>query len=339
MIVKSFNLNFQELLKKKFTLLYGENLSLISEIENKISAEAKTTKNLTIKKYQEEYLLQNKDIFDQFINTESLFGDQEMVVISKSTDKIMEIYDEKNAQDNDKQIIFLSGPLTKKSKLRNLAETSTNFTCIACYNDTPEQLQSILFQKLKDSKISISREFINSIFEMNSLNRQDINDALNKIHLIQNTSKITEENLKNIFHSSESNNNFEIINFCLLGDKPNINKVLSNIYAQGIIFNEILAALKYKVKKLLDILESDLSAKDPSQLVENFKPPIFWKEKSMVKEQLKRWDKTELKKLIELIYDTEIECKKNYDVSNIILQQFIVSASNKSCLDNRYITF
>ncbi len=190
MIVKSFNLNFQELLKKKFTLLYGENLSLISEIENKITSEAKATKNLTIKKYQEEYLLQNKDIFDQLINTESLFGDQEMVVISKSTDKIMEIYDEKNTQDNDKQIIFLSGPLTKKSKLRNLAETSTNFTCIACYDDTPEQLQSILFQKLKDNKISVSREFINSIFEINSLNRQDINDAVSKIQLIQNTSQI-----------------------------------------------------------------------------------------------------------------------------------------------------
>ena len=337
MIVKSFNLNFQELLKKKFTLLYGENLSLISEIENIITAEAKTTKNLTIKKYQEEYLLQNKDIFDQLINAESLFGDQEMVVISKSTDKIIELYDEKNAQDNDKQIIFLSGPLTKKSKLRNLAETSTNFACIACYNDTSEQLQSILFQKLKDNKISVSREFINSIFEINSLNRQDINDAVSKIQLIQNTSKITEENLKNIFHSSENSNNFEIINFCLLGDKKNINKVLSNIYAQGINFNEILAALKYKVKKLIDILESDIADKDPNQLVESFKPPIFWKEKSMVKEQLRRWDKSELKQLMEIVYDIEVECKKNYDVSNIILQQFIVSTSNKSCLDNRYI--
>ena len=51
MIVKSYNLNFQELLKKKCTLVYGENLSLISEIENEITAEAKTTKNLTIKKY------------------------------------------------------------------------------------------------------------------------------------------------------------------------------------------------------------------------------------------------------------------------------------------------
>jgi len=337
MIVKSFNLNFQELLKKKFTLLYGENLSLISEIENKITAEAKTTKNLTIKKYQEEYLLQNKDVFDQLINTESLFGDQEMVVISKSTDKIMGIYDEKNAQDNDKQIMFLSGPLTKKSKLRNLAETSTNFTCVACYDDTPEQLQFILFQKLKDNKISVSREFINSIFEINSLNRQDINDAVSKIQLIQNTSKITEKNLKNIFHSSENSNNFEIINFCLLGDKKNINKVLSNIYAQGINFNEILAALKYKVKKLIDILESDIDDKDPNQLVESFKPPIFWKEKSVVKEQLRRWDKSELKQLMELVCDTEVECKKNYDVSNIILQQFIVSTSNKSCLNNRYI--
>jgi len=337
MIVKSFNLNFQELLKKKFTLLYGENISLISEIENKITTEAKATKNLTIKKYQEEYLLQNKDIFDQLINAESLFGDQEMVVISKSTDKIIEIYDEKNAQDNDKQIIFLSGPLTKKSKLRNLAEASTIFTCIACYNDTSEQLQSILFQKLKDNKISVSREFINSIFEINSLNRQDINDAVSKIQLIQNTSKITEDNLKNIFHSSENSNNFEIINFCLLGDKKNINKVLSNIYAQGINFNEILAALKYKVKKLIDILESDIANKDPNQLVESFKPPIFWKEKSMVKEQLRRWDKSELKQLMEIVYDIEVECKKNYDVSNIILQQFIVSTSNKSCLDNRYI--
>ena len=317
--------------------MYGENLSLISEIEKKITAEAKTTKNLTIKKYQEEYLLQNKDIFDQLINTESLFGDQEMVVISKSTDKIIELYDEKNAQDNDKQIIFLSGPLTKKSKLRNLAETSTNFTCIACYNDTPEQLQSILFQKLKDNKISVSREFINSIFEINSLNRQDINDAVSKVQLIQNTSKITEENLKTIFHSSENSNNFEIINFCLLGDKQNVNKVLGNIYAQGINFNEILAALKYKVKKLIDILESDIADKDPNQLVESFKPPIFWKEKSMVKEQLRRWDKSELKQLMEIVYDIEVECKKNYDVSNIILQQFIVSTSNKSCLDNRYI--
>jgi DNA polymerase-3 subunit delta len=337
MIVKSFSANFKELLKKNFTLLYGENISLISEIEQKIIKEAKNNNGLVIKKYQEEYLLQNKDIFEQFINSESLFGDQELVIISESTDKILEIFDNTVASTNNKKIIFLSALLTKKSKLRNLAETETDFNCIACYDDTPEQLQSILLQKLKDNKISVSMEFLNSIFEVNSLNRQDINDVITKIQLIQSTSNIKEENLKNIFHSSSHNDNFEIINFCLLGDKQNINKVLSNIYIQGINFNEILAALKYKVDKLIEISVSNTSNLNVNQLVENYKPPIFWKEKNMVKEQLRRWTNGELNKLMEIIYDTEINCKKNYEISNTILQQFIVSTSNKSCLGNRFL--
>ena len=227
--------------------------------------------------------------------------------------------------------------LTKKSKLRNLAQTEANFTCIVCYNDTPNHLQSILLQKLKDNKISVSREFLNSIFEVNSLNRQDINDAITKIQLIQSTSTINEKNLKNIFHSSSNSDNFEMINFCLLGDKQNINKVLSNIYTQGINFNEILAALKYKVNKLIEITESNTSNLDVDQFIENYKPPIFWKEKNMVKEQLRRWSSDELNKLMEIIYDTEINCKKNYEISNTILQQFIVSTSNKSCLENRFL--
>ena len=337
MIVKSFSANFKELLKKNFTLLYGENISLISEIEQKIIKEAKNNNGLVIKKYQEEYLLQNKDIFEQFINSESLFGDQELVIISESTDKILEIFDNTVASTNNKKIIFLSALLTKRSKLRNLAETETDFNCIACYDDTPEQLQSILLQKLKDNKISVSMEFLNSIFEVNSLNRQDINDVITKIQLIQSTSNIKEENLKNIFHSSSHNDNFEIINFCLLGDKQNINKVLSNIYIQGINFNEILAALKYKVDKLIEISVSNTSNLNVNQLVENYKPPIFWKEKNMVKEQLRRWTNGELNKLMEIIYDTEINCKKNYEISNTILQQFIVSTSNKSCLGNRFL--
>jgi len=337
MIVKSFSLNFKELLKKNFTLLYGENISLISELEQKIIKEAKETNKLVIKKYQEDYLLQNKDIFDRFINSESLFGDQELAIISKSSDKILEIFDNTVAATNNKKIIFLSEILPKKSRIRNLAETEANFTCIPCYDDTPEQLQSILLQKLKDNKISVSREFLNSIFEINSLNRQDINDAITKIQLIQSTSTINEKNLKDIFHSSGDNDNFEIINFCLLGDKKNINKVLNNIYTQGISFNEILAALKYKVNKLIEITETNTSNLNVHQLVENYKPPIFWKEKNMVKEQLRRWTNDELNKLMEIIYDTEINCKKNYEISNTILQQFIVSTSNKSCLENRFL--
>jgi len=336
MIFKSFGLNFKDLLKKNFVLLYGENLSLVSEIEEKIVSETKDHLGLSIKRYQEEYFIQNPEVFDQIINSDSLFGEQELIIIAKSTDKILDIFNENASKNNEKRLVFLSNTLTKKSKLRALAESSANFACIACYNDTPEQLQAILAQKLKDNKVVVSREFVNSIFEINSLNRQDINDAINKIQLIKKSSEVSEKTLKDIFHSSSESDNFEIINFCLLGDKKNINKTLDNIYAQGINFNEILSALKYKVNKLIEILESNTNNTNIGQLVDAYKPPIFWKEKNIVKEQLKRWSKLELDRLMDIIFETETSCKKNYEISTTILQQFIVSTSSKACLENRF---
>ena len=335
MIFKSFGLNFKDLLKKPLILIYGENLSLISEIEEKIIEESKENLSLSIKRYQEEYILSNLEVFDQLVGSNSLFGEKELIIISKSTDKLLDILDENIITLNEKKILILSDPLTKKSKLRLLAETSNNFACIACYNDTQEQLQSILSQKFKDNKIIASREFVNSLFETNSMNRQDINDAINKIQLIQKSTIVDEKTLKTIFYSTSEDNNFEIINFCLLGDKKNINRVLGNIYLQGINFNEILSALKYKTNKLIEILESNNNNTGLSQLVDNYKPPIFWKEKNMVKEQLKRWTKSELCKLMDIIYEIEISCKKNYETSSTILQNFIVGASDKSCLENR----
>ena len=63
MIIKDFEINFKEIIKKKFFLLYGENLSLISEIEKKIVEENCNQLGFVTKKYYEEYLLQKPDIF------------------------------------------------------------------------------------------------------------------------------------------------------------------------------------------------------------------------------------------------------------------------------------
>lgn len=329
MIYKNYNLNYKELLKKKIILLYGENLSLINEIEEKLIEEAKKELGLSPKKYQENYLLEKPEILEQLLNSFSLLSEQELIIITKTSDKIIEFVNEKTIFYSQKKIILLSDALPKKSRLRSLGENSEHIACIVCYNDTNDQLQKIFEDKLKEKKILISRKFINSIFEVNSPNRQDINDVINKIDLLKKTSLIDEDTIKNIFISSSESDNFELANYCLLGDKKNLNKVLSNLYFKGFSFNEILAALKYKINKLINILESNNNNLEIEKLVENYKPTIFWKEKKVIKDQLKRWDIKELYQCLKVIYKTEINCKKNYEISNIILQQFILSISLK----------
>ena len=108
MIIKSFNLNFENILKKNFILLYGENLSLISEIEEKITTTAKEKFGLSKKKYQEDYLIENPTIFDQLINSDNLFGEEEIIIITKASDKILSTFDQKIFEKNKKKIIFIA---------------------------------------------------------------------------------------------------------------------------------------------------------------------------------------------------------------------------------------
>ena len=108
MIFKSFGIIDEQILAKSFVLLYVENLSLILEIENNILNKIKEKKIFKVKKYQEEYLLQNEDIFYQIVNSNNLFDDDEIYIISKTTDKILHIFDEEIARQNKKRIIFIS---------------------------------------------------------------------------------------------------------------------------------------------------------------------------------------------------------------------------------------
>lgn len=336
MIFKSFELNFKKLLDKNFFLIYGENLSLISEIEEKIIKEAIQNIRLRVKRYQEEELLKNPEIIYKLVSSNSLFEEEELTIISKTSEKIIDLFSDDIMNQCQKKIIFTSSLLAKKSKLRTFAENSKNFACIPCYNDTPEQLQIILTKKLKENNVSISRKLLNSIFETNTLNRKDISDVIEKVQLLQKTFPINEETLKNIFYSSNENDNFEIINYCLLGDTKNIKKILANVYFQGVNFIELLAALKYKINKLINILESNNNNLNIGQLVESYKPQIFWKDKIIIKNQLNRWSTKELYKLQKIIFETEIICKRNYEISATILQNFIVAACSKTCLQNNF---
>jgi len=332
MIVKN-NFDYKILSRDKFFfLIYGENFGLVEETKKKIIFEFKNNLNFSIKSYQEKFLEQNQDILDGFLTTKNLFEAKELLIISETTDKVLNLINKNLVLNENKKIIFISNSLTKKSKLRELAEKSENFACIACYNETDSDLISLLIKKLKENKVDVSREFINSIFDINPLTRFDINDVISKIILIKNSNSIDENKLKELFHSTAENNNFEIVNNCLLGNKKNINIALNNIYTQGINFNEILSALKYKANKLIEILESNSENKNINQLVESFKPAIFWKEKNITKEQLKRWSKPDLERLLDKIFDIEIQCKKNYDVSTTILQNFVINISTKTAL-------
>ena len=61
--------------------------------------------------------------------------------------------------------------------------------------------------------------------------------------------------------------------------------------------------------------------------ISNAKPPIFWKDKEITKQQLFKWSKDDLKKLIYDLNEVELQIKKNIDNSLNLVTDFILNQS------------
>ena len=333
MIIKSFSINYEKLFSDyKINLIYGENFHLKNEIISKLSHVFK--KNNFKTKFIKEYeILKNIEILDNYLNQDNLFGDKEILIIQNTTDKLLNYI---NLEDQNKKIILVSENLTKKANLRNIAEKSQHISCVACYEDNEKTLQSLLQNGITKLGLKIPYEVINQLFNINKLNRNDINSGLEKLALITKDKKLDHETFSTLFNTTSSYDAFEISNALLLGDKTQLNKILSSFYHFAINFNEVLGPLKYKINKLLDIHEFNKNQNNVSLAVDSYKPPIFWKEKDLVKKQLTKWNKNELNTLLDKINEIEILCKLNHEIAETIFNKFLLDIVSKKVLTNTY---
>ena len=91
----------------------------------------------------------------------------------------------------------------------------------------------------------------------------------------------------------------------------------------------ILRTFLQKAKRLLNFMKNKMKNVSFDSLINNYKPPIFWKDKPIVKKQLENWSKSKIKDLIININKTEIFLKKNSSISLMLVFNFIYETSKK----------
>ena len=166
-----------------------------------------------------------------------------------------------NLDNFNKQIIIVSDNLPKNSKLRNIAEKSKTVSCIACYDDDDKTLKNILRQGINSLGLKINNETIDQLFNLNKLNRNDVNSALEKLKLIAKKNNWIMKCYLSLFNTTSSYDAFQISNALLTENKQELNKILSSFYHFAFNFNEIIGPLKYKINKLISIYDYDLNEK------------------------------------------------------------------------------
>ena len=324
MILKTFELN-KISDNKNFFLLYGKNEGLKTECINKILKK----NDGKVFNYDEKQIKDEIENFYENILSGSLFESSKIIIINRISEKIVEIIrDLIDRNITNTKIIINAGVLETKSKLRALFEKNQDLICIPTYPDNSDTLTKLSADFFKKENISISQQNINLIVEKCNEDRNNLKNELNKIkNYLTNKKKISSNEILKIINLSENYELAKLIDNCLAKNKSKIMSILNenNYNTDDCII--ILRTFLSKAKRILKLAVELEYNKDINKTINSARPPIFWKDKEIVKIQLNKWKPNQLKKLIMNIGNIELEVKKNYSNSILLVTNFIFEQS------------
>jgi DNA polymerase-3 subunit delta len=324
MILKSYEINKVNQKIHHLILFYGKNEGLKSEALNSLIKNSRNTLS-----YEEKEILDNKNNFIESILSKSLFDQQKFIIIKRVTDKILdviEILHSKNLEDTT--IILSSENLEKRSKLRSFFEKDKKLICVPFYPDNDQTLSKLAYNFLRDKKISISPSNINLVINKCSGDRETLVNELQKIeYFVKNGKKINSENISKLINLNENHSISELIDNCLSKNKKKIISILNenNFSNEDCII--ITRSFLIKAKKLLALSITFETNKNIELTISSAKPPIFWKEKEITKQQIYEWKPEYIRKLIYSLSEIELQIKKNINNSINIITDFILIQS------------
>ena len=322
MIIKNFEIDKFNNSNSNLHLIYGVNEGIKQDLINNIYL-----KNYEgdILKYDEHEVLNNIDEFISNLLTKSLFGNKKIIIISRATDKLYTlINDLLDREIIETKIIIKSSSLEKKSKLRNLFEKEHQLVCTPVYEDDVRALNLVIQNFLKGNNLSLSQEIKNILIERSKGDRINLKNELSKLkNLSLSKSKLNIDDVNKLSNLAENYSVFELSDNYLAKNSKKVSNILNenNYSSEDCIL--IIRTILNKCKRLLKIRNEIDNNTSIDQVISSFKPPIFWKEKDIVKRQAQSWSTNEVKEIIFKINDLEALVKKNNSNSLLFVSNFV----------------
>ncbi len=324
MILKPYQFSNLKHASLNFYLLYGQNEGQKYEVIQKI-LDTGYTEN--IHRYEEDEIFNNYDNFINELSNKSFFEDKKIIVISRVTEKINSlINDVKDKNIKDVKIIINSKPLDKKSKLRANFEKNNELACVAFYHDDNNTLANSASKFFSEKKIPISREILNLLVERCRGDRINLKNEISKIeNFLIDKKTISADEILKLTNLAENYSFSELADACLSKNKKKTLLIINenNFTSEDCV--TIIRIFLNKAKRILVLKKMEKENKSVEECLTSYRPAIFWKDKEVVRQQIKHWSLEKIQQLIFSMNDLELLIKKDNITSVNILNDFMLN--------------
>ena len=317
MIFKSYILeqNLKTIDEYQIILFYGENQGLKEEFKKNIKINNKSNEILNL--LQDE-IIKNKNLLINEITNKSLFNNKKIIFIDQVNEKILNILEKIIEDISDEKIIVFAGNLDKKSKLRSYLEKSKLSGVVPCYQDNEITIRKIITNRLSGYQ-GLSTQVINFIIQNTGLDRSKVNNEIKKIESCFLEKKIDLEKIDLLLNIKTNEDFNKLKDEALNGNKITTNKLLADTVFESENNIYYLSSINQRINKLYEIEKMKQNNSNVETLVSNLKPPVFWKDKPILIEQINKWNKDKIQIALKKTYSVELQIKTSSSIKNDLL--------------------
>ena len=308
--------------RKKYAgyLVYGQNKGLVREKSQTIINSYKNDETEIIKFENDELISEPGKLSNEF-NTFSLTAKKKILHILNTKDNLTEIITNTVIDDqaSTNLIVFETGELPPRSKLRKFFEKEKHLGILACYFDTEQDVKGLIETTFKKEDMLINTDISLLIAKHLGNERHIIKSELEKIILyLKDKKEFKAEDILKCLGQNEDFG-FDNLNYNLCdGNVVKLDKIINQLYLQGINPVALLRSVDKHFQKILFVNQKIDSGMNLNESFIKLNPPIFFLYINQFKNQVKKWKTSLCYKAIERIMETEKLCKLNSKISKIV---------------------
>lgn len=329
--LNNINTNFDDI---NIIFFYGANVGLVELLYKKTLSILKININdpFSVSSIDGEGFKENPSKLIDNINTLNVFSEKRYILLNlinvSITKNIESIILEATKEENNNFLLLIKSGNLKQSIFLKHFQNKKNSILVPCYEEKSEKINDIISNLFSKHKLNFRDNFINNLamkFNSDSLTNKMEIDKIDTF--LTNNKNVTEEMIYTLISKNEDFNLNKVIEYCTKGNSGDALTYFDNVYENQSTSITLIRMFVSHFKLIEKILLLVKKNKNLVYVIDNIRPPIFFKKKGFIIFQCKIWNLKLINTLLTRLIDLELKCKLNHLAERTLLSQFILSTS------------
>lgn len=311
-------------------LIYGPDLGLVRQRVSQVTA--KILKNPDdpfgrIELTAEQVEADPAKLHDE-LSAFSFTGEPRLLILRDASDSLTKLIEPAlEALSPTTYLLIFAGDLAGKSSLRALVEKHPGMAAIPCYKDEGSALDALIRATFTGYGLKAEPQVVRYLSSALGGDRMIVLNEIEKISLYLGDEEetIDLDTVMKLVGDNSDRGQDDLNQAVASGNVEMLCRVLDRLLMEGTNGVAMVRGLQYYFLKLQDI-HQQREAKGGSidQIIENLRPPVFFKLKPVLSANAKRWNPDSISKALERILTLEIEMKRFHDQQPARLGQALI---------------